>query len=465
MRVEKIRIAIFSILAIIISIASWGQIMVLRQTDGTERRFFAGNIKEIVFESEPEVIEGVYDRLEVKAFTGNFILSFSGEGMPDLSLDVYTDRTSYLPEGLYPVSHESSVVNAISGKFTTTYVSLPTGRQKLQDGYMKVSDAEGDYTITMEFEAEDGTVIAASYSGALYDASRYVKLLMHQASWKPMEPEARGGQIINMMSANGNAEVEISIYSEPEIEGPTPGIYTPSEEMMIGTYLPEQSVLTIRYPHRVCPLQGDVEIGGHKTADSVECRAGGSDGRIYLISYSGNINQDSGEEDEPTGDEETGGRPLMLGNPAPSGEKGEGDWEYSVNVICSNGNIFRLSFDEMPKVELKEGEVCISAGDKDIIRGERDILHKLTISREERSGLREVEMAGSPTVKIIGSELRVEGLRAGETLMCYTMEGILVGRASADETGAAIVVMNVGDRGPLAVHIPERGISFRIMGM
>ena len=464
-RVVKIRLWVLLCLLAIEAASVLGQIVVVRQADGTEHRFFAGNVKEILFESEADVIEGSYSELEVKAFTGNFILRFSGEGMPDLSLDVYTDRTSYLPDGLYPVSLEDSVSNAISGKFTTTYLSLPSGNQKLRGGHMKLNGTDGDYTIEMEFEAEDGTLLAASYNGSLGAASRYVPLQMARATWEPVSFPTGRSQFVRLVSADENSEVRILLYGPQENEDLIPGVYIPSEEGGIGTYRPSSSTLIQRYPQSEFPLQGNVEIGGELMADSVSCRAESPDGRIFIINYSGEINPITPEGEDEGGDEYElkGEKSLTLKGYVSPKEREDREWEYWLNVFCMNGNVFRLSFDKTPKVEFAEGEVCVSDGGNEIIRGDLSVLHKLTVSREERSGLHEIVGSTRPSIRIENGGIRVTGLHAGESIACYTMQGIVIDSAMADDRGDAKLSASSDERGPVIVRFHDRGISFKII--
>lgn len=440
-------------LAVFMSTAVWAQIMVIRHSDGSVQRLYAGNIDEIYFETEPQVAEGAYTDLSVDAHLGNFILKFTGIGMPELSLDVVTDKTAYLHEGVYPVVNSDTVTNVINGRFlNTTYVDMPDGRKPVTGGRMTVSSDDVIYTISLELEFGGHDLLMARYVGDAKEASRYVKIPMTQAFLLNNPEGGNEERLIRLINEDESAAVWISLWCYSDYEELYPGVFPPAEEQSVGYYNVRESRMELYFPHQTLPLIGNVILEGENSVDEIKCRAIAPDGRIYVVEFHGTILP---EDDTP---EEY--RPVYLKNDEP--EDNGGEYDYYLVANLNNGDIITCPFEERPSVSFDDSRLMLRMELKEVLNVEISDVHNFVISRKEHLSLREIKKESCPEIRFLKYAVHIKGLRNGESVKLCSLEGMVFRSAEASPEGDITVETSGGTGEIMILLLPERNISMKL---
>ena len=101
---------------------------------------------------------------------GNVSMQFTKtvEGKSTIAnLDCYAPELGYFNTGTYIVTNETEGVERyIDPNRNFTYVSIAGKHFTIASGEMTVSNEGSNYTVSMEFNLEDGTVFKGSYVGA-----------------------------------------------------------------------------------------------------------------------------------------------------------------------------------------------------------------------------------------------------------------------------------------------------------
>ena len=159
---------------------------------------YDGEIQYLVSEDTESYL---YPVLDVSSYSKNCGLEFTGEDMPTVVLDVYTDDGDYLKDGTYEVGSASGLhIDASDSRWT--YVKKGDTSVGITEGSMTVSHEQAEYSITFEFKLSDGSDLKGEYRGTLNGYSQYRSYTMVNAKQVEVNDMAPGEIYLRLNEPN-----------------------------------------------------------------------------------------------------------------------------------------------------------------------------------------------------------------------------------------------------------------------
>lgn len=175
----------------------------------------------------------------------NTMVSLRDDKGVTLRLDFYHKAQTWLPEGDYTFSTESTA-GTISGY--SGLIGLDYSLSKAKGGSATVAIADGQYTITAELELENGARYQVAYTGKvegiLIGGQKEDEYQFNTDAAKVLSPDGRkpGQFMIKFNDTNWSQEMTIDFYGRPADTQLQPGTYTYSAGLTPMTISPKSTV-------------------------------------------------------------------------------------------------------------------------------------------------------------------------------------------------------------------------------
>lgn len=276
------------------------QSVVVVMKDGTQQKFGADYVKEIVFTEESEPVEPASLMLtKTEPYSqGNVVLSFApATEAYNVVLDMYgTYDAEYLQTGTYTVGTPQtpfSIGNDAKYSYIE-YVENGKGKVGLESGTAVVSMTEDEYvyTIDMDFTLADGTQFKGKFEGQIPeyspDTNKGVEIELGEAKYNE-NPQKPGEFYVTFNDTAWSCYMAIDFMSTPGATVLPAGTYTYSADGGEMTFS-SKSYLEIYTPYSNNRFTaGTITVTENGGSYTIDMDLTLEDGRNAKISYTGAI--------------------------------------------------------------------------------------------------------------------------------------------------------------------------------
>lgn len=213
------------------------QSVVITEKDGTTHKFCTDYVENITFE-EIEVYDGiVFTACSANPYSGgNVGLSFSGEGLPAVELDVYSSATAgYLTPGSYTVDATSGEMT-VSTDQSYSNITIDSNKLGLKSGTMTVALEGSVYTIDMNFELTDASAFKGRWTGEISNYGPVVSFAATACKQTEPNDQVDGEFYLKLNDDNWSFEATLDFYAAAGSAILPDGEYTLAETKAAGTF-------------------------------------------------------------------------------------------------------------------------------------------------------------------------------------------------------------------------------------
>jgi len=134
--------------------------------------------------------------------------------------------------------------------------------------------------------------------------------------------------------------------------------------------------------------------------------------------------------------------------------------QYLVLTQADGTEVAKIALAEMPVITFSEGNLVITCGDKSITT-RMDGLQTSFINEDSPTGISDITADKPQLPKIAFGQAVFSGLKAGERVAVYTLDGKMTGSIVADSDGCATVSLSTLGHGIFILRTPTRSFKIR----
>ncbi len=134
--------------------------------------------------------------------------------------------------------------------------------------------------------------------------------------------------------------------------------------------------------------------------------------------------------------------------------------QYLVLTQTDGSEVARFALSEMPVISFTENDLVVTCGNKSITTPMEGL--QTTFSVEEPStGISDMTTDDRQRPQVAFGQAVFSGLKAGERVIVYTLDGKMTGSFEADSDGRAVVELSAMGRGVFILRTPTRSFKIR----
>lgn len=263
-----------------------GMTVALDLEDGrTVNIFFNGQVNYL---PAPEPTRVVYPDGEANPYSqGNVSLTFSGDGMDTVALDVYgTYDATYLQAGTYTVAASGTSMYINNSDLQYTYVYADGQKVAISGGEMKVTEeSDGSYSITFDFTLANGTKLSGEWKGSLPNYDKVQEFSADEAKQVDFNNPAPGQIRLRFNDSNWSYEATVDFFVTPGATTVAPGTYTWSSDGAAGTIGGETGISIYNPSYTGKATGGSVTV----TESGMAITMNFADGKCVKIDFTGTV--------------------------------------------------------------------------------------------------------------------------------------------------------------------------------
>ncbi len=243
-------------------------------------------------EPVPPVVETLdYTVCSPNVYSKAATLTFSGEGLPTLALDLYTGNASYLKAGSYMVESNKQANGGyiIDPDIRWTFVEKNGDKIALKSGEMRVSNERNDFTLEFDFILDDDSEFKGTYKGEIAGLEQYRTYESSLCTQNEVNNPVPGEIYLKLNDAVWTYEMTLDFFLEPGATVLTPGIYNLNEETVAPCYGPRSSIDFYSPINETVKVTGPVTVAVDGNNTSISFEAVDDEGMVFDMKYNGEI--------------------------------------------------------------------------------------------------------------------------------------------------------------------------------